>query len=267
LTVARPSFSAIASNTRWVGAGIDRASPVESRRVAMVAFLVLAVGLVFATVGPFLALAPSFNGFGSVDFNLYRDAAQRWLAGGSFYPGAQLSGAYPLGMGSILYPPVALWLLIPFTVLPAILWWAIPLALTGWGIWRLRPGFVVWPLLALCVAWPPTLVKLATGNPVMWVMAAMTIGVVAVGPAVFVLLKPSLFPFALWGARRRSWWIWMAAFLVASVPFGAMWGQWLTAVMNAQGGGLLYSVQEIPMLLIPVIAWLARTRTDTRDQT
>ena len=38
---------------------------------------------------------------------------------------------------------VALWLFVPFTVLPAVLWWAIPIAVTAWAIWRLRPAPVL----------------------------------------------------------------------------------------------------------------------------
>jgi hypothetical protein len=78
--------------------------------------------------------------------------------------------------------------------------------------------------------------------------------------APFVLLKPSLAPFALFGIRRRSWWIGAAAFVLLSIPFGAMWADWVTTVVNSRGGGLLYSSLEIPMLLLPLVAWWGRTR-------
>jgi ABC-type transport system involved in cytochrome c biogenesis permease component len=80
-------------------------------------------------------------------------------------------------------------------------------------------------------------------------------------PSVFVLLKPSLAPFALFGAWRRSWWIAAAAFVVACLPFGALWADWLASVVNSRGGGLLYSALELPMLLLPLVAWLGRTRS------
>ena len=48
-------------------------------------------------------------------------------------------------------------------------------------------------------------------------------------PAVFALLKPSLAPFALFGASRRSWWIALAVLVAFSVPFGALWADWLAA--------------------------------------
>jgi hypothetical protein len=94
----------------------------------------------------------------------------------------------------------------------------------------------------------------------MWIVAALTLGVVVVGPAVLAFLKPSLFPFAFWGSHRRRWWLWLAVFVALCVPFGMMWRDWLVTVMNSQGGGLLYSAQELPMLFFPIIAWIGRRR-------
>ena len=88
-----------------------------------------------------------------VDFILYRDAAARWLAGGPYFEPYQLAGPYPITAGDVLYPPVALWLFVPFTVLPAVLWWAIPIAVAAWAVWRLQPSPEWWPLIALCIAW------------------------------------------------------------------------------------------------------------------
>jgi hypothetical protein len=39
-----------------------------------------------------------------------------------------------------------------------------------------------------------------------------------------------------------------------------MWLDWLTSLQNSEGGGLLYSSLEVPMLLLPVVAWAFRTR-------
>ncbi len=200
-----------------------------------------------------------------VDFTLYREATERWLSGGPFYEPYQLAGPYPIRAGDVLYPPVALWLFVPFTVVPfpalaAVLWAAIPVGAAGWAIWRLRPRPAVWPILAFCIVWPTTLLKLWTGNPVIWSVAALSLGVVHYWPSVFVLLKPSLFPFALFGADRRHWWLALAAFVALGLPFGAMWADWLTSVVNSTGGGLLYSVLEVPMLLLPLVAWAGRTR-------
>jgi len=195
-----------------------------------------------------------------VDFVLYRDVAARWLAGGPFFEPRQLAGPYEIVAGDVLYPPVGLWLFVPFVVLPAILWWIVPLGVTSWAIRRLRPRPEAWPLIALCVAWPTTLLKTWTGNPVIWAMAAMALAAVYRWPAVFALLKPSLAPFALFGVNRRSWWLALGAFVLLCLPFGALWGDWLASVLNSRGGGPLYSALEVPMLLLPLVAWAARTR-------
>jgi hypothetical protein len=80
-------------------------------------------------------------------------------------------------------------------------------------------------------------------------------------PSVFVLLKPSLFPFALFGANRRSWWLALAVFVAMCLPFASMWSDWVTTLLNSTGGGLLYSTLEAPMLLIPLVAWFGRARS------
>ena len=198
------------------------------------------------------------------DVTLYLDAADRWLAGGPFYEPRQLAGPYEVAHGDILYPPVGLWLFAPAAILPRIpaliLWWGIPAALTAWAIHRVRPRPAVWPLIALCLAWPTTPLKIWTGNPVIWSMAAMAVAIVWRGGAPFALLKPSLFPFALFGILQRTWWIGLGIFVALCLPFGGMWLDWATTVLNAEGGGLLYSALEAPMLALPLVAWAGRRR-------
>mgnify|MGYP006173125319 CR=1 FL=1 len=55
-----------------------------------------------------------------VDFVLYRDVAARWLDGGPYFEPYQLVGPYEIRAGDVLYPPVGLWLFVPFAVLPAV---------------------------------------------------------------------------------------------------------------------------------------------------
>ena len=78
------------------------------------------------------------------------------------------------------------------------------------------------------------------------------------GRAVFGLLTPSLGLCALCGANRRSWWIALAVLVAMSVPFQGLWVAWVASLVNSRGGGLLYSALEIPMLLIPLVAWWGR---------
>jgi hypothetical protein len=201
-----------------------------------------------------------------IDFDLYRGATSRWLAGGSFYESWQLAGPYDVRQGAVLYPPVALWLFVPFTVLPPVLWWVVPLAGTAWALSRLRPVPLAWPLLAACLAWPPTIALLAHGNPGMWVMAAVALAALYRWPAVLVFMKPSLAPLAFIGARDHRWWLALAAFAILSAVFGAMWADWIRVIVNARGAGILYSWMEVPMVLIGVIAWVGRAADADRGR-
>ena len=233
------------------------------------ALLSVAVVLVHVAILAVVVRLPIEQPLG-VDFTLYRDVTERWLGGGPFFEPYQVAGPYEIRAGDVLYPPVGLWLFVPFAApdgvlgtVAAVAWWAIPLAITAAVVVALRPAPWTWPLIALCAANPTTLLKIWTGNPVIWSMAAMAIAVLAERTrfaAPFVLLKPSLAPFALLGIHRRSWWIGLAALVALSVPFGALWGDWIASLLNSRGGGPLYSALEIPMLLLPLVAWLGRTR-------
>lgn len=202
------------------------------------------------------------------DLTLYLGATRDALAGEGFYPAHQVAGPYALADGNILYPPPALLLFIPFLILPAALFWLIPIALVSVVVLHHRPRPWTWPLMALALAYPITSLKIVHGNPVMWIAAAAALGTVLAWPSVFVLLKPSLAPFALIGAARRSWWIALGAAAVASLAFGDMWGDYVAVALNARSpNGILYSLDEAPLMLIPVIAWLGRSRRATEAQT
>jgi hypothetical protein len=103
---------------------------------------------------------------------------------------------------------------------------------------------------------------LYTGNPTIWLSAAVALGTVWGWPAVAVALKPTLLPFALVGVKRRSWWLVAGLGVLVSIPFWGMWLDWFHAVTNAYGWrvGPLYSLGDVPWLLAPVIAWRASRR-------
>jgi 4-amino-4-deoxy-L-arabinose transferase-like glycosyltransferase len=96
-------------------------------------------------------------------------------------------------------------------------------------------------------------------------MAAVALAALYRWPAALVLVKPSLAPFALLGARDRRWWAALAVLAALAVPFAAMWADWARAVADARGAGLLYAAQEVPMIAIGVIAWAARTDIGNDD--
>jgi hypothetical protein len=197
------------------------------------------------------------------DYELYRAAAARWLAGGPFYEPFQLAGPYVVEHGAILYPPTILYVLVPFTVLPAVLWWVIPLGVTAWCLVRLAPRPIAWPVLALLAVYPNTLVKVLTGNPVIWVVMVVALGTIHTWPAVFALLKPTLAPIALFGVWSRRWWFGLLALAVLTLPLASLLVPFVTASLNARTPeGNFYTVGELPLALIPITAWLARRRPE-----
>jgi hypothetical protein len=216
----------------------------------------------FANLVTFLLAVPDWWTVVGHDRAIYLDAAARWFAGGPFYPDRQLAGPFPiLGSGEILYPPSSLWLFVPFTILPAVLWYTVPVAVTAWCVGSLRPARWTWPLIALLVWYPRTLTLVLLGNPTIWVVAALALacrGYSWAGP--FVLLKPSLFPFALIGIRSRAWWIGLAVAGVLSLPFWGMWLDWLTVLRNVSNTDWRYSFIDVPVMLIPVLVWATSQR-------
>ena len=198
--------------------------------------------------------------YAGIDFRIYRDAAQRWMEGASFYLPHQLAGRYEIQTGDVLYPPNALVIFAPFVYLPAVLWWLIPIGVIGAVVWLLRPAPWAWPFIALCLAWPPTALTIVVGNPVLWMVAAFALGLRYRWPAVLVFLKPAVFPFAFWGGRSGEWWKALIGLAFVSLAFGSMWFDWLITLANSNGT-LLYSIQQVPLFLIPLVAWLGRSRS------
>jgi hypothetical protein len=212
------------------------------------------------------ALTPH-TGWGG-DFQQYVTVTRGWLAGEPFYPAWQIDGPYQLPGGltpgphgwPVLYPPYALVLFIPFTVLPAVLWWVVPVTAIAWVLFLLRPHPLAWPLMAGCLVWDQSLALLVAGNPAaLWGTAAVALGLLYSWPALGVLLRPTLLPFALIGIRQRSWWIGAGIGLLVSLLFLPMWPDYLRATLNLRGVTTLYLLEHIPLLLIPLIAWLARS--------
>jgi hypothetical protein len=199
------------------------------------------------------------------DYTLYMQAASRWFGGSDFYLASQLHGPYsiPEAGGAILYPPTMLILFVPFSFLPAILWWAIPLALVGWAIWVHRPGPLTWPVLAMLLWWPTTNLKLLGGNPTtLWFTAILAVATIRPAASALFVLKPTLIPFALLGARRLGWWLTLAATVAVSLPFIGLWSQYISVLLDARDpSGLLYSLHDVPTMLIPMTVWIGGRRS------
>jgi hypothetical protein len=206
-----------------------------------------------------VAAMPEWNGYAGTDYEIYMNATRRWIDTGLFYEPHQVTGPYDITLGDVLYPPVALWLFVPFTVIPGFVWWAIPIGVTAFVIWKLAPGPIAWPVMAFLVVWEPTMIHLVSGNPQLWVMMFVALGTLYRWPAVFALVKASLFPFALFGIWDRRWWYGLAVFCALSLPLLPMWFDWLAVVTNSRNdANLLYSWQAAPMLMLPLVAWAFR---------
>ena len=190
----------------------------------------------------------------------FRSIAQRWLDTGALYTERQLSGPYTtVTLVDNLYPPSALYLFVPFTVLPPALWWILPIAFVIWTVWRLRPRLWAAPLLALVLALPKTWVVLFYGNTDMWLTAFVAGAVLWAWPAVLITIKPSLVFLAAIGITRRSWWVAAAVFAALNVPLIPFWLEWITVIRNSTVTAE-YSLANLPLIMLPVIAWLASGR-------
>ncbi len=225
--------------------------------IATAAILGIAVAEVVGNVG-------LIEGHGGEDFAIYLRHTREWLAGGSFYDARQLTGdAYTLVAGDSLYPPPFALVMLPFLILPGVLWWALPAVIVGAVIRQYRPAPWTWPILALCIASPRTLGLLIYGNPSMWLAASVALSTVWGWPGIFAFLKPSLAFFALIGIRTRGWWIALGIFALVSLAMLPDWREYLTAATNLQGPNLTYSLMDIPLAGIAVVAWAGRTRGRT----
>jgi hypothetical protein len=195
------------------------------------------------------------------DYGLYMDATRRWLVSGDFYPVWQVTGPYMAVQLPILYPPQALLLFVPFSFLPFALWLAVPTLLTAWIVIGHRPRRWTWPvMLALFVFWPVEWLPYVSGTPTIWIVAAVAAGTRWGWPAALVLIKPTLAPFALIGIGHRGWWVTAGALAVLAIVFAPMTQDWVRSVTNLTGSksGLLYSLENLPLMALPLVAWIGR---------
>jgi hypothetical protein len=195
------------------------------------------------------------------DFGIYLRHTREWIAGGSFYDARQLTGSpYTLAGGDSLYPPPFALVMLPFLVLPGVLWWALPAVTVGAVIRHHRPAPWTWPILALCIASPRTLGLLVYGNPSMWLAASVALATIWGWLGVFAFLKPSLAFFALAGIRTRAWWIAAGILALSTIVMLPDWRGYLTVLRNLQGIDVTYSLMDVPLVGIALVAWVGRTR-------
>ena len=242
-------------------AALTRLTRAYLRLATPIAISILLIGAIRLAV--MIGEAARLPGAIGIDYTTAMDAAHRWLSGSSPYLARQLSGPYELiganaaDSGEMLYPPAVLPIYAAFTVAPALLWWAIPAGLSATGLWRARPARWTWPILALCLVVGQSIPLIIAGNPTIWVIAAALWSPALGWPGPLILLKPSLAPLALLGIRHRAWWIAAGILGVACIPFGSLWAEWVHSILDmrtSSPAGALYSLQQLPILLIPLLA-------------
>jgi hypothetical protein len=236
-------------------------------REAELVLLASLVGLFIAECVVLSTLAVTWDKVVASDYTSYMNAGSRWLHGGSFYLPYQLSGPYPVIQHEIMYPPTLLFLLVPFTFLPAPLWFAIPTGITIWYTVSFRPSILAWCGIFACLSFPWTPQVWLTGNPVIWVLAGIAAGIRLGWPLAVLAIKPQFAPFALFGFKRRSFWVASLAVGFASLLLLPVWFEWLTILRNVQswpGNSAVYWLNNLPLLAVPVIAWLGRKRPGLR---
>ncbi len=195
------------------------------------------------------------------DLRGYVEASRSWLAGDGFYLPRQLHGPYAIELGDVLYPPTVLYMFIPFLVLPYQLWWVLAVGPLCYVVWSWRPALWAVASILVCLAFPNQPILYFRGAPVILFAALVAAALRWKWPGALILLKPSILPFALIGIRTRGWWITAGILLVLTLPLIALIPDWLRAVVDARGpDGWLYSVKDLPLLMVPVIAYLGRTR-------
>ena len=246
----------IAASDVLTGVPWDRVARGATLAVIGVAILAIVAQLVIGF--PYADLGGTDWG---ADLRGYVEASRSWLAGDGFYLPRQLHGPYPIELGDVLYPPTMLYLFIPFLVLPYQLWWVLAVGLLGFVVWSWRPALWAVALILVCLAFPDQPVLYFRGAPVIVFAALVAAALRWKWPGALILLKPSILPFALIGIRTRGWWITAGILLVLTVPLIPLIPDWLRAVVDARGpAGWLYSVKDLPLLMVPVIAYLGRTR-------
>lgn len=195
------------------------------------------------------------------DYSFYLGVGLRWVDMGVYYVPYQLAGPYPFhDMVDNLYPPTALFLFVPAAFTPAITWWLMPAALLTYALRKWRPSPWTWVAIALLMCWPKSYIAWIFGNTEIWVMAAVASGLLWGWPAASIaFLKPVFAPFGVVGIRRRSWWMASAGLAVVSLVMLSMWLDYVAVIANVRMESDLIKFQGLPMLFIPVIAWLGRS--------
>lgn len=239
-------------------AGRARAAGVDWHRVAVLTLagvLLLALGYQV-----WISATHPLGVFGhwGADYTGYMNATRTFLDGGSFYTTEPIV-TEAQRIVSIFYPPIVLLLFIPMSLLPAVAWWLVPVGTIAYVAYR--QCLTDWQRVALLAALASGfIVPLVSGNGTLWVAAAIVAGNRWGWPAAFIVIKPTLAPWALIGIRSRSWWVATAGLGLASLALLPMWFDWARVILGYRDGGYYLAALLSPGLLL---LWFA-TRQPAR---
>ena len=205
-------------------------------------------------------LGAAYRGEIGYDYTNVMQGTRHWLETGRLYWPHQLAGSYSNSGLVMLYPPIALYLFVPFNVLPTGRWGGIPIGIVLWHLVACRPRWWSWPIIAACAGTIPPASVIVYGNTDMWTAAVVALACRWPGSAAALVLKPSLLPLGMLWVRRRSFWVGCAFLAVLSIPLGGLWLDWIRAMRNFDVHPF-YSWPVVLIVAIPLVAWLARTRT------
>jgi hypothetical protein len=222
--------------------------------VALTLALLLWAAVMFAVIGQGVIRRGELG----YDASFFALLGRNFLDTGQPYFPAQFAGPYPAEGAVNLYPPLILYLFVPFAVLPRALWWVIPLTAFGWHLWDCRPAAWTWPLMAFILGLVPTVAALLYGGTVMWSVAFIVVGLRFPAAGALLFAKPTDAVVAILFARRRSFWFGLGLVAVAALPFGTLWLDYLTAMGNVTGTSPLRNITGLPILALPVLAWVGR---------
>ena len=223
------------------------------------------IGVAILAIVAQLIIGFAFLNWGDTDWGGdlrgYLDATRSWLDGDGFYLPRQFHRPYQTELGDVLYPPTAVYVFAPLLVLPAQLWWVVSVGLRAYLVWSWRPRLWAGALILACLAVPNTPIVYFRGAPVIVITAVIAAALRWKWPGALILLKPSILPFALIGIRTRGWWLMAGLLVILTLPLLPLVPVWVQAVADSrENGGWLYSLKDLPLMLIPVFAYLGRTR-------
>ena len=240
---------------------IPRIPPRVSHDLALAAagalLLFIGVQLWVAAMSPVSIL---YHNQGA-DYSVYMAATRRFLAGGDFYR--------PF---DVLYPPIALLVFVPFSLLPPQAWWIVSLGTIGYVAYhQTRTDWQRVALLA-SLATGGSMIGILTGNGSLMVATAIAAGNRWGWPAALVVLKPNLAPWSLVGVRSRGWWITLGVLALASFALLPLWFEWARAMLGFYGSSVWQTggpaVASGPSFLTSslsiefVLVWFATRRQD-----